>query len=64
MEALVSPVFHKKVPVPVAFKFTARLVQFIAALLGEIATVGVAKSPVTFAKATEVQPFAPVAVTE
>jgi hypothetical protein len=64
MAALVSPVFHKKVPVPVAVKLTVGLVQFIEALLGEIAIVGAAKSPATFAKATEVQPFAPVAVTE
>ena len=64
MEAFVAPVFHKKVPVPVAVKLTVGLAQLIAPLLGEIETVGVAKSPVTFAKATEVQPFAPVAVTE
>jgi len=64
MEAFVAPVFHRKVPVPVAVKPTVGFVQFIKALFGEIATVGVAKSPTTFAKATEVQPFAPVAVTE
>jgi len=64
MEAFVAPVFHKKVPVPVAVRLTVGLAQFIEALLGEMAIVGVAKSPVTLAKATAVQPFAPVAVTE
>jgi len=58
MEAFVAPVFHKKVPVPVAVKLTVGLAQLIAALLGEIATVGAAKSPVTVAAAEAVQPLA------
>ena len=55
---VVAPVFHRKVPVPVAVSTKVGVAQLIVPLFGETETVGAAKSPVTVAAAEAVQPLA------
>ena len=63
MEDVVAPVLHKKVPLPLAVNVVLGVEQ-LRARLPEIDAPGAVLSSVVVALAVEVQPLAPVTVTE